>query len=131
MKEEATIVLPLPHRSLSPNAPVFSVGGRINQAVQVRRQRKLAKERTEALGIETHPWAKVEVHCAFFHRQKRRRDGVNHLAMLKGAFDGIVDSGLVIDDNSDIWSTMPPTFGTDKDNPRVEITVVNTTTKGG
>ena len=39
------------------------------------------------------------VQAAFWHKQTRRRDDVNHLAMLKPAYDGLVEAGLLVDDD--------------------------------
>ena len=59
----------------------------------------------------------------FYHKTNRRRDGANYNAMLKGAFDGIVDAGIAVDDDHKHWTTLPPEFHIDKEFPRVEITV--------
>ena len=43
--------------------------------------------------------------------------------MLKAYYDGVVDAGLILDDNYNILTHGRPTFHTDKENPRVEITI--------
>jgi len=73
--------------------------------------------------IETGPWEHATVAARFFHKTKRRRDDVNHLAMLKAAYDGIVDSGLLADDDSEHLTTLPAVFGIDREFPRVELEI--------
>jgi hypothetical protein len=46
------------------------------------------------------------------------------MAMLKPAYDGIVDSGLLMDDDSDHLTTMPAKFFIDKKQSRVELRIV-------
>lgn len=119
----ARIVLPLPARNLSPNCPVASRRGMIAKAVAAKRQRNLAREAAEALAIGDTPWMKVRVTCHFYHKTKRRRDDINSLAMLKSAFDGIVEAGLAYDDDHEHWQTATPVYHMDKACPRVEIVV--------
>ncbi len=121
--ETVTIVLPLPPSALSPNRPPASRGGRMKKAAAAKKYRRLAREAAEAEGIESGPWERASVRAAFLHATKRRRDDVNHLAMLKPAYDGIVDAGLLLDDDSEHLITLPPTFGIDRDCPRVELTL--------
>ena len=120
MKESAIIVLPLPARVLSPNCPVASMRGRYAKAAAAKRYRKLAREETEQLGIEK-PWNTCAVTAFFYHKTKRKRDDVNHLAMLKPAYDGCVEGGLIVDDSSEHLKTQTPEFHIDKKNPRVEL----------
>ncbi|WP_309382026.1 hypothetical protein [Cerasicoccus frondis] len=120
--ETATIVLPLPPACLSPNNPPGSRGGRMKKAAAVKKYRRQAKEATAALEIEGG-WELATVKATFYHKQKRRRDDVNHLAMLKPAYDGIVDAGLLVDDDSDHLKTLPPIFEIDRRCPRVELLV--------
>jgi len=121
--ETCTIVLPLPGRILSPNYPAGSAGSRIAKAMATKKYRRLAREAIQAEGIESETWEHVEMQATFFHKAKRRRDGVNFNASLKPAQDGIVDAGLVIDDDANSWKTLPPVFKLDKDWPRVEIVI--------
>lgn len=120
MSESATIVLPLPPRVLSPNG---QHGHWTRRAAALKKCRRLAKEATLAEGIQTGPWERAEMKATFYHAQKRRRDGANYNAMLKGYIDGIVDAQLAVDDDSDHWSTLPPDFKQDREFPRVEIVV--------
>jgi len=123
MSETVTIILRLPNPMLSPNMPVFSVRGRMARAAMSKKYRREACESTLACNVQTGPWPKAELQATFYHKQNRRRDGVNYNQMLKAAQDGVVDAGLVIDDDAEHLSTLPPKFEIDKKFPRVEITV--------
>ena len=118
--ETAIIILPLPSSLLSPNNPTGSRGGRFARYAAAKRYKRLACEEAAAQGIETAPWERVTVQATFFHKQKRRRDDVNHLAMLKSAYDGVVESGLLVDDDSEHLTTLPAVFKIDEVS-RVEL----------
>ena len=66
-------------------------------------------------------WERAEVEARFFHKTERRRDDVNHLAMLKPAYDGIVLAGLLPDDDREHLRTTGATFAVDPAAPRVEL----------
>lgn len=123
MNETVAILLPLPPACLSPNCPPGSRGGRMRKAVAAKRYRKLARIAARESGIESGPWEQATIQAAFYHKQKRRRDDVNALAMLKPAYDGIVDAELLADDDHEHLTTLPATFGIDKLYPRVELTI--------
>lgn len=122
MKETALIVLPLPPPQLSPNRKPGTRGGRMAHARAAREYRELAK-RVAGAWVDGPPWAKAAVRARFFHSTKRRRDDVNFLAALKPAFDGLVDAGLLEDDDAAHLTTLGATFELDKDAPRVELLV--------
>ena len=119
MNESITLVLPIPHRCLSPNARVHWTV----KAGVTKKARRLAREAVEAEEVCTAPWQAVEAQEAFYFPTNRNRDERNAVAMLKAYYDGIVDSGLIPDDNHQVLSHGQPTFHTDKENPRVEITI--------
>jgi len=121
--ESVIIVLPLPARVLSPNCPVGSIGGRFARASASKRYRRLSRDAVLAECIETAPWKKVAVQAAFYHRAKRRRDQDNAMASLKAAYDGIVDTGLVPDDDYEHMRREAPTFEIDREHPRVVLTI--------
>jgi hypothetical protein len=121
MSETVTIVLPLPSPVLSPNRPCGSRGGRFARAAASKKQRRLACEAVEAQRIESGPWERATVQAKFVHVQKRRRDDVNHAAMLKSAYDGVVDSGLLVDDDSEHLTSLPVVFEVGP-HARVELT---------
>ncbi len=121
--ESVTIVLPLPAKVLNPNSTVATVGGRFMKASATKKYRRLAREAAEEETIDSRPWGRVAVQSTFFHKQKRRRDEDNAKASLKAAFDGIVDSGLVKDDDAKHMTHEPLVFLIDKSHPRVELTI--------
>lgn len=124
MLETVSIILPLPPRSLSPNCPVGSRGGRFAKAAAAKKYRAAAKTAAEAAGIESGPWALASVTASFYYAAKRRRDQDNAMAMLKPAYDGLVDAGLVVDDDFDHLKRESPTFAIDTEHPRVELTLI-------
>lgn len=119
--ETVTIVLPLPPAILSPNRPAGTRGGRFARAAASKKYRRAAKEAVISLGIESGPWLRATVRAKFYHKQARRRDDVNHLAMLKPAYDGVVEAGLLTDDDSEHLTTLPAAFAVDGES-RVELT---------
>lgn len=121
--ESVTIVLPLPVKVLSPNCAVATPGGRFAKAAATKKYRRLAKEAVEAEQIETAPWEKVSVKAFFYWKDRRRRDPDNATSSLKAAYDGVVDSGLVIDDDYKHMRREPPIFSADRNYPRVELTI--------
>jgi hypothetical protein len=123
MSESITIVLPLPGKRLQPNETVGSLGGRFAKAAVVKKYRRITRKAIDEEQIETMPWPRVTVLAAFFHATKRRRDQDNAMGSLKAAYDGIVDSGLVKDDDYKHMERGIPTFGSDSESPRVELTI--------
>ena len=127
LKETVTIVLPLPKRVLSPNFPSFTPGGRFAKVAATKKYRRLAKEAIEDEQIETAPWEKVRVEAIFYFKTKRERDTDNAMGSIKAAYDGIVDSGLVLKDTPEYMKRGEPEFLRDKDHPRVELTITRMT----
>lgn len=119
--EQVVVVLPLPPRILSPNCPVASFRGRMMRASAAKKQKELARKSAEeaANGMR---WIRASVKAVFYHKTVRRRDDVNALAMLKSAYDGVILSGLLPDDDRDHLRTEGAEFAIDKDWPRVELT---------
>ena len=126
MRESVTIILPLPPSVLSPNRPAGTRGGRFARAAAAKRYKRIAREAVEDAMIESGPWERATVAAVFYHKQERRRDDVNHLAMLKPAYDGVVESGLLADDDAEHLTTLPARFEIDRDCPRVELTFTRT-----
>lgn len=118
--EQIVIVLPLPPRVLSPNCPAGTRGGRFARAFAAKRYKELARAAADeaAAGMS---WNQASVSATFFHKTSRRRDDVNHLAMLKAAYDGIVLAGIIPDDDRAHLRTTGAEFRVDKRNPRVEL----------
>lgn len=121
--ETVRIVLPLPVKRLSPNCTVATRGGRFAKARATSKYRQLAREAVEASFVESGPWERAVATVTFFWPDHRRRDEDNAVASLKAAYDGIVDAGLIVDDNSRHLRREMPVFCIDKASPRVEIVV--------
>ncbi len=123
MMEELLIVLPLPARVLHPNCTIGSFGGRMMKAAAVKKCRRVTAEAIEAEQIETIPWEKAKVTARFYYKTKRKRDQDNAMGALKAVYDGIVDSGLCVDDDWEHMNRGVPEILIDRDHPRVELTI--------
>jgi crossover junction endodeoxyribonuclease RusA len=92
------IHLPLPDRRLSPNARTHWRP----KAAATKQYRELARGlATCARGATYEPLPMRAALCRVTYRvaDRRRRDRDNLLAMLKAAFDGVADAGIVRDDS--------------------------------
>lgn len=122
-KEVLIIVLPLPSGILSPNCTIGSFGGRMMKANVIKKYRILAREAIEAEEVATAPWERAEMQATFYFACKRRRDEDNAEGSLKAARDGIVDAGLLADDDSKHLTRQAPIFDIDKIHPRVMLEI--------
>ena len=123
MNESITIVLPLPSKVLNPNWCIGSYDGRIMKNSAAKKYRRLAKEAVESENVESAPWEVVGVKAIFHFPTKRKRDQDNFMASLKSAYDGIVDSGLIGNDDYDHMKRESPEFLLDKTSPRVILEI--------
>lgn len=123
ISETVTIVIPIPNKVLSPNYITASMRGRFMKASAAKKLRKETKEAVVSHCIEDCPWKKAAVKPVFYHKEFRIRDDDNYVGMLKAAYDGIVDAGLLLDDNSQVMEREKPVFKIDKLHPRVELIV--------
>jgi Holliday junction resolvase RusA-like endonuclease len=121
--ESIVIILPLPNKALSPNFMAGSLGGRMHKATATQKYRRLACEAVEAENVESAPWGVVSVKATFYWPDKRIRDQRNADASMKAAYDGIVDAGLVVNDDYAHMRGELPVFELDKTNPRVMIEI--------
>ena len=113
-----TITLPLPPKGLSPNDRMHWAW----KAAAVKKYRSWsAAATTEQLckNPKYRGWAAAKVQPVFYFKDKRRRDRDNLAATLKAAYDGLVDAGLLVDDEGLV--PLPPEIGVDRENPRVEL----------
>jgi hypothetical protein len=122
-RESVTIVLPLPAKVLHPNTMIASIGGRLCKAAATKRFRRLAMEAVEREQVETAPWGQALVSATFYHSTKRCRDQDGAMSSLKAAYDGIVDAGLVENDDPKHMRREIPEFDTDRGCPRVVLTI--------
>lgn len=118
--ERIRIILPLPPRILSPNCPIASFRGRMMRAAAAKKQKRIAKESAED-AMRGERWQKASVKAVFYCKTKRRRDDVNALATLKASYDGVIEAGLLPDDDRDHLRTEGAEFRIDKEWPRVEL----------
>lgn len=93
------------------------------KASATKRYRRLAREAVQECEIESMPWEYVVVGAIFYFKDKRRRDQDNFMGSLKAVYDGIVDSGLVPDDDYKHMQRGALEFGTDRKCPRVDLTI--------
>jgi crossover junction endodeoxyribonuclease RusA len=122
MNESLTISLELPAKVLQPNCTIATMGGRFMKAKATKRYRIIAFNAVVDEDMENAMWEKASCKAVFYHKNKRRRDEDNAKGSLKAAFDGVVDAGLLPDDESSHLTHEPPEFKIDKMYPRVELT---------
>lgn len=109
--------LPLPSKTLNPNTHCHWK----KKAKAVKAARELAHG--IALKVGWRPRLdKAAVECRWFFKDRRRRDQDNLSASLKAYWDGLVDAGVFSDDSGLVH--LPALVDVDKENPRVEIHVV-------
>jgi len=66
-------------------------------------------------------WTKAVCKLIFYFPNARRRDKKNFEGAMKAAYDGLVDAGIITDDNSDVLSHEDSEMHIDRKNPRVEM----------
>jgi len=124
---EITITLDLPHRDLWPNASKpWGAASRGRGFVVARRKKKYRRAAYATMleqGFGHLRWSRVSCTIAFYWPDRRRRDADNAQAAMKSAYDGIIDAGLVADDDTEHLLHRPPVFAIDREHPRVEITL--------
>lgn len=119
--DQIVVTIPLPPRILSPNCPIGSFRGRMMRAAAAKKQKRLAKASAEDAMRECPGWSRASYRAVFYFKTKRRRDDVNHLAELKAAIDGVIEAGLLPDDDREHLRVTGAEFAIDKEWPRVEI----------
>lgn len=118
-----TITLPIPDAKLWPNSRShWRVKARLTQSARhsawVRTRGAFAESNTTAIGLSKFTGYTL----AFFYKDARRRDDDNAQASCKAYRDGIADA-LGVDDNTLRLAALP-IFSIDRENPRVEITLI-------
>lgn len=119
--ETITIKLPLPDKSLSPNARVH--WSKKSKATKVAR---LLARLTTLNALHPHDgpqWPKASVQCTFTFPDKRRRDLDNIAASTKQMLDGIADAGVVLNDYD--FRPLPPIV-TEPDKSAIGVVVTIT-----
>jgi crossover junction endodeoxyribonuclease RusA len=89
------IVLPIPHKCLSPNA-------RSHWAVTMKHKKAARAEAyyQARIGLKTAPprWTKATVKITWYSKTARHPDADNALASCKAYWDGLQDAGVVAND---------------------------------
>lgn len=120
---QLVIALPLPDAHLSPN-------GRASHFAKARHVRKARQDALEAaqvaiylsgISISQFPLKCVKSRERYFWRQARRRDVRNAEASLKAYYDGLVEAGVLVDDDIEHLTHEASEFSVDREDPRVEI----------
>ena len=120
MTNSITITMPLPPKELWQNRPCN--WRKKYKVVRNYRLNSYAGCRVNRC-CPDNPWEKASARYVFYWKDKRRRDIMNANAAMKPAMDGIVDAGIIVDDDYKHLTHETTEFKFDKDNPRVEITV--------
>jgi len=121
--KQLTIIVPLPHRSLSPNARAHwrTVHSQKKKAKNISRLSAIAAYITYK---EAPRWKEATVHVkAYFKDRRSKWDRDNFIASLKATMDGIAEAGVMENDRGVHWGTVELS-GIDKEYPRVELTFV-------
>jgi crossover junction endodeoxyribonuclease RusA len=112
--------------------PPLTMNQRLHWRQRAERTRKLrsaAAWAAKALQIGQHEHISVQLHYAT--GDNRRRDSDNLVPTMKPAVDGLVDAGLVVDDDPKHVTTIMPTIHTGPGKRRLWITVDLHTVTGG
>jgi Holliday junction resolvase RusA-like endonuclease len=113
-----TITIPIPHRSLSPNARTHWA----TKAAKVKAARRFACIQGIAVTVEAEPnWPNAISTVVWYAKTATHPDPDNALAMLKPYFDGMADAGVLANDRN--LAHNPIRFEKDRANPRVQITI--------
>ena len=118
---ELRLELPLPYKSLSPNARCHWAAKA--KAVRTARWETQIAARAEMIlrPRDEFPWPSAIVQPTFFFKTAARRDRDNCAASLKAHIDGLADAGVVAND-IDIM-LLPPIILKDAKKPRLELTI--------
>lgn len=119
-QQEVIVCLPLPPRELSPNARVC----RWRRIRRTRQYRRTAGLTALAAAGRRLSWARAVAQATFYWPDRQRRDIRNAEASLKAAYDGIVDAGVIVDDQAEALEHDQTVFQVDPTRPRVEIRII-------
>ena len=116
--EQCVVVVSLPPRPLWQNVRCHW-SKRSNVGHKHRHEAWLRT--VQALDSDRPNWVRAEIDFAFYWPDKRRRDPINALGACKWAIDGLVDAGLLIDDDK----VTPGKVGmhVDAETPRLQMTI--------
>lgn len=125
------IVVPLPHKALSPNSRVHWR--------KLALEKKFAKTRGHAAAnlaiidsfedryTKMHGplWKSASIKATFYLKDKRgmKSDQDNRIASLESVLDGIASAGVVENDRGFVWASPPIELRIDASCPRLEVEV--------
>ena len=114
------VVLDLPPKELNPNSRAFWRVKRL--AVKAYREHAKTESMVAAYRYSLYdPFREVKIQASFYRRRNVPMDGDNALAMLKPAFDGLQDAGIIANDRQ--ITHLPVLFFKDAESPRVELRI--------
>lgn len=116
-----TITLPCPAQPLWQNRPCH--WSKRAKATKAYRAAAMGLAMMELRGKAPPRWDRAVAFLHFFWPDERRRDVRNAEAAMKAAYDGLVDAGIILDDNCWVLSHGQTRFAVDRANPRVCITI--------
>lgn len=114
------VVLDIPPKELNPNSRSF---WRVKR-LAVKAYREHAKEESMIAAYRSgmsESLREVQIQAAFYRARSSSMDGDNALAMLKPAFDGLQDAGIIANDRQ--ITHLPVLFFKDAESPRVELRI--------
>jgi hypothetical protein len=114
---ENAVLITLPHpRGTSPNDRLH----RHAKARAIKALRSCVADAVILAGADLG-WTEATATVVVYYRQRRQADRDNWIGRLKGAFDGMQDARLIVNDNC--LHVGDPVIDVDPRNPRVEIMV--------
>ena len=115
-----TITLPLPDKRLHAHAS----GHWRATATATKSARRLARAFARINDLPDCPYQRATISFYFHFGDNRSRDTLNAVHSCKPYVDGLVDAGVVQDDRWQNLNVGSIQAGIDRNNPRVELTVV-------
>lgn len=122
-RDRIVLAFALPSRALSPNGPKGNWRAKGKATAEHRQVAgEVTAEAMERAGISA-PWERATIQSRWFWPDLRRRDEDNAQASVKAYRDGVIDAGLLSDDDTRRLSHERPTFDVDRTHPRVEFVI--------
>ena len=84
---------------MPPGLELLNANDRIHYKQRARRTERLRTEAFRVVGKHPMTFGKVQIVCIFRAPDNRRRDTANLYPSYKACLDGIVDAGVIQDDN--------------------------------
>ena len=95
--------------------------GRTNRWEYQKDKKRISEAvRLQTIGINPK-YTKCKIKVTYYFKDRRRHDPGNYDKML---LDSLVDSNIIVDDNYDVIEEYTTIGSYDKDNPRVEIEIL-------